>query len=129
MHVESPLRRSGPESVRGPRVLRIRAPAVERVELAGGTRRLVAVRGASGWQVDDRTASTGEAEALDALVETLAQLRALDAFRPGDMATLGLDPPAATILVQTGHRDRLLRLGAPSASGGALYVERDGHPR
>jgi hypothetical protein len=127
--VEAPRRPTGLESVRGPRVLRVRPDRVRRVELAGGTRRLVAVRAAGGWALDGRPADGATAEALDALVETLANLRALDAFRPGDRKALGLDPPAATLAVFTGDRERRLALGAPNAAGNALYAERAGHPR
>jgi len=127
--VEPPTRPTGPQSVRGPRVLRVQPHRVRRLELAGGTRRLVAVRAAGGWTLDGQPADAGMAEALDALVQTLATLRALDAFRPGDRAALGLNPPAATLAVSTGTRERRLALGAPNAAGNALYVARAGHPR
>ena len=82
-----------------------------------------------GWVLDGRPATAPAAEALDALAETLASVRALDAFRPGDRQALGLDPARATVTVRTRRGDQRLRLGATNASGGALYVERDGHPR
>jgi hypothetical protein len=127
--VHPPPRRSGPESVRGPRVLRVRPASVRAVEVRAGKRRLVAARTSQGWQLDGKPAAPGAAEALDALVATLGQLRAVDAFRPRDRGPLGLDPPAGTITVRTGHRELTLRLGAPTASGGAFYAERAGHPR
>ena len=127
--VAPPHRQSGPESVRGPRVLRVPAAAVREIALRGATRELVAVRAPGGWRLDGRPATAGQREALDALVETLVGLRAVDAFRPGDRTALGLDPPAATIAVQTDRRTRMLRLGAPNAGGSALYAEREGHPR
>lgn len=127
--VGSPPRQSGPESVRGPRVLRVAAAAVREIALQGATRQLVAVRTAAGWRLDDRPATPGQAEALDALVETLVGLRAVDAFRTSDRAVLGLDPPAATVAVRTDRRTRTLRLGSPNAAGSALYAEREGHPR
>jgi hypothetical protein len=127
--VEAPPRRSGPESVRGPRVLRITAGDVREIELHGGTRHLVAVRTPAGWRLDDRPATPAQAEALDALVATLAGLRAVDAFRTGDRAALGLEPPVATLAVRTARRTRTLRLGKPNAAASALYAEREGHPR
>ena len=127
--VEAPHRQSGPESVRGPRVLRVPAAAVREIALRGATRELVAVRTPDGWRLAGRPATAGQGEALDTLVETLVALRAIDAFRPGDRAALGLDPPAATIAVRTDRGTRTLRLGAPNAGGGALYAEREGHPR
>ena len=45
------------------------------------------------------------------------------------VAQLGLDPPTATITLRTAHRQVVLRLGAPNASGGSVYAERPGHPR
>jgi hypothetical protein len=127
--VEPPPRLSGPESVRGPRVLRVRAGAVREVTLRGATRELVAARTPDGWRLDGRPATAGQGEALDALVETLVGLRAVDAFRPGDRAAVGLDPPAATITVRTDRRTRTLQLGMPNAAGSAVYAERAGHPR
>jgi PPOX class probable FMN-dependent enzyme len=110
-------------------VFRVPAAAVRAIELRGGTRRLTAVRDAGGWRLDDLPATSGQAEALSDLVDTLAGLRALDAFRPRDRAALGLEPPVATIELRTARRTRKLRLGAPNAAGSALYAERDGHPR
>ena len=127
--VEPPTRRTGPESVRGPRVLRARAAAVRSIELRAGERHVAAVRVPGGWRVDGRPASAGAVEALDAMVDTLTRLRAVDAFRPERGAHLGLDPPAATITVRTARREFALRLGAPNASGGSYYAERAGHPR
>jgi hypothetical protein len=126
--VQAPRRPTGLESVRGPRVLRVRPDRVRRVELSGG-RSLSAVRTAAGWELDGRPADAAAVEALDALVETLANLRALDAFRPGDRKALGLDPPAATLAVFTRERERRLALGTPNSAGNAIYVERLGHPR
>jgi hypothetical protein len=127
--VEAPHPRSGPESIRGPRVFRVSGRAVREIELSGGTRHLVATRTPEGWRMDDRAASAGEAEALDALVETLTRLRAVDAFRIADHGVLGLVPPAATITVRSARRSRTLLLGIPNAAGSALYAEREGHPR
>jgi hypothetical protein len=127
--IEGPRRLSGPESVHGPRILRLRPAAVRAIEVEGDAGRLSATRTPEGWLLDGRPAPAPAAEALDALAETLASVRALDAFRPGDRQALGLDPPRATVTVRTRRGDQRLRLGATNASGGALYVERDGHPR
>ncbi len=78
----------GPRSARAAGAVR----RVRRIELAGGTSRLKAVRTPAGWELDGAPATPEAAvEALDALVVTLAELRALDAFRPGDRTALGLD--------------------------------------
>jgi hypothetical protein len=127
--VEAPPRRSGPESVHGPRVLRMRADSVRSIEIHAGKHQVVAVRAPAGWQLDHRPAPPAAGEALDSLVDTLAGLRAVDAFRPERGAQLGLDPPAATITLRTARRELVLRLGGPNASGGSVYAERRGHPR
>ena len=129
MVVEAPRRLSGPESVRGPRVLRVRAGAVRGLEIEAGPRRLSAVRSAGGWLLDGRPATAAAADALDTLVVTLASLRAVDAFRPADRQALGLEPPAAIITLKTRRGDQRLRLGTLNAAGSALYAERAGHPR
>jgi hypothetical protein len=127
--IEGPRRLSGPESVHGPRLLRLRPSAVRAIEVEAGASRLSATRSPDGWVLDGRSATATAAEALDALAEALANARALDAFRPGDRQALGLDPARAVVTVRTRSGDQRLRLGTTNASGGALYVERDGHPR
>lgn len=127
--VEGPPRRSGPESVRGPRLLRLHAASVRGFEVEAGARRLVAVRTPGGWRLDGRPASPGAAEALDAFVDALARLRAVDAFRPRDRGALGLAPPAATITIHTARHERQIKLGGTNASGSSVYAERQGHPR
>lgn len=127
--VGAPPRRTGLESVRGPRVLRVRAASVRAVEVRAGEHQVAAVRAADGWRLDGGPASPGAVDALDTLVATLAELRAVDAFRPERGAQLGLDPPTATITLGTARRRIVLRLGAPNASGGSVYAERPGHPR
>ena len=114
--IEGPRRISGPESVHGPRILRLRPAAVRAIEIEAGTRHLSATRSPEGWVLDGQAATATAAEALDA-------------FRPGDRQSLGLDPARAMLTVRTRRGDQRLRLGATNASGGALYVERDGHPR
>jgi len=114
--IEGPRRISGPESVHGPRALHLRPAAVRAIEVEAGTRQLSATRSPEGWLLDGRPATATAAEALDA-------------FRPGDRQALGLEPARATLTVRTGRGDQRLRLGATNASGSALYVERDGHPR
>jgi len=127
--IEGPRPISGPESVHGPRVLHLRPAAVRTIEVEAGTRRLSATRSPEGWILDGQPATAAAAEALDALAQNLASVRALDAFRPGDRQALGLDPARAMLTVTTRRGEQRLRLGATNASGGALYVERDGHPR
>ncbi len=127
--VEGPRRVSGPDSVRGPHVLRVRPGAVRKLEIEAGPRHLSAVRSASGWLLDGHPATAAAADALETLVVTLASLRAVDAFRPADRQALGLEPPAAIITLGTRRGDQRLRLGTLNAAGSALYAERDGHPR
>src|SRR5512143_3882403 len=81
--IEPPRRRTGSELARGPRALRVVPARVSRVELVAGARRVVAERGGDGWQVSGVSATPAMRDALDALVEELAGLRAVDAFRPG----------------------------------------------
>ena len=128
--VEAPRRQTGLESVRGPRVLRVRPERVRRVELVGGARpadRGTHDVGLGGGRPRRRTSRPSRPSTR--WWTTLAGLRALDAFRPGDRTALGLDPPAATLAVFTDRRERRLALGTPNAAGNGLYVERLGHPR
>jgi hypothetical protein len=110
-------------------VLRLRPAAVRRLEIRTRTQELAALRTHGHWQLDGAPASPGVSDALDGLVAALTDLRAVDAFRPGDRTALGIDPPEVTITLRTARRERRLRLGAPNASGSAFYAEREGHPR
>ncbi len=127
--VEAPRRVSGPESVRGPRVLRVAAPGIRAIEVTLREHHVVATRDGAGWLLDGAPAPPPAVEAIDALATSLAEMRALDAFRTHDEAQFGLDRPEATIVVRTARGERRLALGRLNAAGGALYAQRDGHPR
>ncbi|MCW5890119.1 MAG: DUF4340 domain-containing protein [bacterium] len=127
--IEAPPRRTGEQAMRGPRVLRVAAHAVQSVVVAEGDRTFSAERGGRGWRLDGMQATPAAASALDDLVTTLAKLRAVDAFTPGEPSDWGLDPPRATITVETGKRRRRLDLGAMTSSGGAVYARRQGDRR
>ena len=124
-----PPRRTGRELVHGPRPFQIAAQQVQRIEVDAATRRVVAERAGAGWRVDATLASPALHEALDALVGELAGLRAVDAFRPTDPAALGLDPPAATIVITTARGTQRLQMGSLNAAGSTFYARRDGHAR
>lgn len=116
--------------IHGPRAFTLTADAVRRVEVDLGSRRVVAERAAEGWRVDASTASPALREALDALVQELAGLRAVDAFRAsGDLAAVGLAPPEGTIALTTARGTQRLELGALNAAGSTFYARREGHGR
>jgi hypothetical protein len=127
--VRAPARVPRPDRVHGARVLRVRRAAVRAIELSVRDRRLGARRTPGGWDVDGRPASAGLAAALDDLVASLAALRAVDAFRPRDRATYGLEPGRGTIVVTTRTRVVRLVLGHMNAAGSAVYARRSGDPR
>jgi hypothetical protein len=128
--VEPPRRLSGPDRVRGPRVIRAQSRDVQRLELDVAGRRLGAERAAAGgWRLDAGLASPALGEALDALTTELVGLRAVDAFRGDDVKSLGLDPPAATIAVTTSRGVQRLAFGSSNAAGSTVYARREGHRR
>ena len=114
---------------RGTRVMRVVAAHVQTVEVEVGDRRFAARRTGGGWEIDGRVADERTAEALTDLVDTLARLRAVDAFRPRDAASYGLDRPRVTIAISTAHRTRRLLLGDANVAASALYARREGDPR
>lgn len=127
--VRAPVRRTGLQAVRGHRVVRVPAAAVERIELVRGGDRLRAERIPGGWAVDGRPAPAAVAEALVDLVDMLAGLRAIDVFRARDRAGFGLERPTRRIVVATARRTVELQLGDFNAGGSAVYVRRVGDPR
>jgi hypothetical protein len=128
--VRAPVRTTGPEAVRGRPVFHARRGAVRGLDVTVGDRRFTARRADEGWEIDGEGASAGTAEALTNLVETLVDLRAVDAFRPRDGGTYGLDRPRGTIELVTidGRRARLV-LGGLNAAGSTVYARRDGDRR
>ena len=129
MVVQPPPRRTGRELARGPRVLRVVPARVRRIDVVAGNRRVVADRIAAGWQLGASPAPSAIGEALDALVDELTELRAVDAFRPGALAAYGLDPPSATIAVTSTHGTTRLALGSLNTAGSTLYARQDEHGR
>jgi hypothetical protein len=99
------------------------------VELVAGTRRVLADRIGGGWQVAGVSATPAMHAALDALVDELESLRAVDAFKPGELAAYGLDPPSATIAVTSAGGTARLALGSLNAVGSTVYARRDEHGR
>ena len=124
-----PPRRTGRELVHGPRPFHISAERVQRIEVDAATRRVMAERAGAAWRVDAALASPALQAALDSLVDELAGLRAVDAFRPTDLTALGLDPPALTIVVTTARGTQRLEVGSLNAAGSTFYARRDGHAR
>ena len=127
--VQAPVRPTGPESVRGHRVLGVAASVVRGIDAVLEGRRFSSRRGPSGWEIDGQPASRETSEALDDLLQALVDLRAVDVFRPRDAASYGLDSPRATLEVATGRGVRRLVIGAANAAGSAFYARREGSPR
>lgn len=127
--VPAPRRLSGPESVRGPSVLRVRAGDIRALSLRLETADFAATRADGGWFVGGRPAPPSLAEAVDALVVMLAGLRAVHAFRAGDPAEFGLGAPRAVVVVETRRGVRTVRLGRFDSSGATMYAAREGDPR
>jgi hypothetical protein len=127
--VEPPRRRSGPETVRGPRPFRIGPGDIQRIEVTMGSRSFVAERVADGWRLDGAPPSAAGHDAIATLADELARLRAIDAFRPSSFEGFGLDPPRGTIVVTTPRGVQRLALGTLNAGGSAVYARRAGHAR
>ena len=127
--VRRPVRPTGSAAVRGHRVFDAgRVRALREIAVTLGARTFVAHPREGGWEIDGRPADAPTADALNDLRDVLADLRAVDVFRPGAGAGFGLDPPRATITVG-GARPIRLALGDLNAASSALYARCDGDPR
>ena len=129
LSVRAPLPRTGPDAVRGRRVLAVGRHAVRGIDAVLEERRFSARRTADGWELDGRPASAASADALQDLLDALVGLRAVDTFRARDTSSYGLDRPRATIDVHTRRGPRRLLLGAMNSAGSALYAGLSGDPR
>lgn len=127
--VDAPVRRTGEESVSGPRLVRMAPASVERVALTIGEHHAAAQRVAGQWTVGGRPASAALGDALDDFVRTLSKLRAVDRFRPRDGATFGFEPvPRAVIEVAGTRKTVRILLGELNGARSAVYARRDGDP-
>jgi hypothetical protein len=122
-------RRAPEPGARGHRVFRLSSAALESLELRMAERMLTARPTANGWDVDGEPAPRTVAAALDDLRAALVHLRAVDVFRPRDVASYGLDRPRMTLVVRTPRAVRRVTLGAANAAGSAFYARRDDDPR
>jgi len=102
---------------------------VHAVEVTLEERRFSARRAGERWEIDGRPASAGTADALTDLVDTLAELRAVDVFRGRDASLYGLDHPRVTIDLITARGRRRVVFGEMTASGSSYYARRVGDPR
>ena len=128
--VRRPVVPAGLEAVRGPRVFRAGGtPRVREIAATLADTGFVARARADGWEIDGRPAEPATADALRDLCDALVRLRAVDAFRPRDRATYGLDRPRGTITLHTARGTRRLVLGDLNAAGSAVYARRDADPR
>ena len=127
--VKAPVRLTGHEQVRGTRVFAVNRAAVRGIDVELEGRRFAALRTGDGWQLDGRAASVGEADALNDLLDLLADMRAVDAFRAADLAAFGLDSPRGRIELATPAAHRRLVIGGFNAAGSITYVRRDRDPR
>lgn len=127
--IEAPRPKTGLERARGPRVFRVVRSSVTGLAVTLDGRTFTATRAGGAWQLDGRHARRGEAAALDALVESLARARAVDAFRSDDLAQFGLATPEDSITVTARRGTRRLLLGRFNSRGSAIYARRDGDPR
>jgi hypothetical protein len=128
--IKAPRRPTSRELVRGPRPFHVTATAIRRIEIVVAGQHLVAERGdAGGWRLGGVVASDRVRDALDALAHEVAELRAVDAFRPSSLAALGLDPPAGWIAITTVRGTERLDLGVVNPAGSSVYARRDGHAR
>jgi hypothetical protein len=127
--VEAPRRRTGEETVRGSRLVRLAADSVNRVVVTIGDRHAAAERVAGRWTADGHAVSDALGDALGNLVETLTGLRAVDRFRPRDAASFGFEPkPRGTVELGGPHGTTRILLGELNGARSAVYARRDGDP-
>lgn len=127
--VEAPYRPTSRELVRGPRLMKAPASSIREISAVLGERRFTATRADGAWRIDGAAAPDGVAAALDDVVQTLVDLRAIDAFRGDGLAQFGLETPHGAVTIVSADDTERLLLGDFNASGSAIYARRDGDPR
>jgi hypothetical protein len=127
--VEAPHRPTSRELVRGSRLVKAKPSAIREVSAVLGERRFRATRTGDGWRIDGAPASAGVADALNDVVQTLADLRAIDAFRGDGLSQFGLEQPHGAVTIVSADDTERLQLGDFNTAGSAIYARRDGDPR
>lgn len=127
--VEAPYRPTSRELVRGPRLMKAPATSIREIAAVFGEQRFTATRVDGAWRIDGAAAPDGVAAALDDVVQTLVELRAIDAFRGDGLAQFGLETPHGTVTIVSDDDTERLVLGDFNTSGSAIYARRDGDPR
>jgi hypothetical protein len=127
--VEAPYRPTSRELVRGSRLMKAQPSTIREVSAVLGERRFTATRADDGWRIDGAPAPAGVADALNDVVQTLVDLRAIDAFRGDGLAQFGLEQPRGSVTVVSADDTELLQLGDFNTTGSAIYARRDGDPR
>ena len=129
VRVEAPARRSGQETVSGPRLVRLAPDSVDRVVVTIGDRHAAAERVAGQWTAGGRAVSDALGDAIRNLVDTLAGLRAVDRFRPRDTASFGFEPtPRASVELGGPRGTTRIFIGELNGARSAVYARRDGDP-
>lgn len=132
LHLVPPPRHETGEAraARGHRMFAAHAGAVRGLSVSQGARRVEATRTVAGaWAIDGVVIDGVALDAVDGLLKALLRLRALDAFRPLDGATFGLDNPRGTVDLRTDQRTWRLLIGGHTADGAAFYAKQAGDPR
>ena len=100
------------------------------VTVARGPNRVVAVRDAGGWRLEQPVQDLASGTFVDQLLADLAGVRATEfpAVEPAELPRIGLAPPATEVLLQKGSEvvSRLAFGAAKADATGKLFASRDG---
>jgi hypothetical protein len=80
------------------------------------------------WRIVQPVTARADAFAVDGLLDAVIALEKTRTLDEVDPKTAGLDKPRATVRLKTGDGERVLKLGAPVPTGGALLAGIEGEP-
>jgi len=118
------------KDLRDPRLTRVKADDITRLEIAGGPGSVVLEQSDGKWHGSGDLAEL-ELSAVRKLLEAFEDVRAIEYIdEPGDLAQYGLDEPRATVTATAAGAVEpvTLRIGADTPSGRNTYVQVAGHP-
>ncbi len=114
---------------RDPRLIRVEADDIRRIEIRKRDRQVVLARQNDTWRAEAGV-DVLDPQAVQSLVRSLTELEAADFIdQPEAPQTYGLDAPRAILRIQTATGERVeLRLGKPTPSGRNVYAQLVGQP-
>jgi hypothetical protein len=127
-HLESTFNRSAFD-LRDKAILTLDRDAIDGIEVTAGGTAVALAKADAEWKLTRPVSAPADFSAASSLVSRLtsAQMKTIETAPKPNLASYGLDKPAATVRVRTGSAQAVLQVGGP-AGDGAVYARDESRP-